>query len=472
MNSINGLILATNKGASLKSSLPKFLHPLAGRALIHYVLDTVENLQPAHFFVVVSQETKSVKTYLEGCPVPFLVHESPPGAVYAIQACRPFWENLDGTLLVLPGDAPLIRAETLRQMIATHQKHQVAATLLTTQVKDSSPHHTVLRDGQGKVRSIGGNQESALPASHLSEINSGMYLFEIAALREAMRELSIDPPPKDSSLAECCTRMISQGRSVEAVICDDPREVAVVQNRINLAQMEKILRERILKSLMLSGVTILDPSSTYIDRQVQIGADTVIYPNVFIEGNTAIGSECRIYPHSRITNSTVGNGVTIFDCCVIAEATIRDAAQIGPFARLRPLADIGENSHIGNFVEVKNSKIGPDTKAMHHSYLGDAIIGEKVNIGAGTITCNFDGVKKSQTIIGDGAFIGSDSQLIAPVMIGQDAYVAAGSSICEDVPADSLGIARSRQVTKEGWARKRREKKEGKQERSSPCAEL
>ncbi len=458
MNAINILVLAANKETLLKSAHPKTLHPLAGQAILHHVLDAIETLHPSHVFVAVGQETEQVKTLLEERPGQISLLELPSATIQVILTSRPHGEKLTGMLLVLPGDIPLIREETLRQMIAAHQEKRAAATLLSSRVKDSGQHNFVHRNEQGRVTGILASKDRSVESAGADEIDTGIFLFEIAALGEVFDDLSVASHQREYSPTDCFLRLITRGRRVEAVICPDPLEVSVVNDRIDLAQFEAVLRKRTLEALMLSGVTILDPLSTYIDSQVQIGLDTIIYPNVFIEGKTCIGSQCRIYPHSRISNSTAGNQVTILDCCVIEEAILRDGSRVGPFTRLRPFADIGENSQLGNFVEVKNSKIGPDTKAMHHSYLGDAIIGEKVNIGAGTITCNYDGTKKSQTIIGDGAFIGSDSQLIAPVTVGQDAYVAAGSSICENVPAGSLAIARSRQTIKEGWAQKRLEK--------------
>jgi bifunctional UDP-N-acetylglucosamine pyrophosphorylase/glucosamine-1-phosphate N-acetyltransferase len=250
---------------------------------------------------------------------------------------------------------------------------------------------------------------------------------------------------------------------VHAMICEDPLEVAEINCRADLAQLEALLRRRKVQELMAAGVTLINPEATYIAPEAIIGPDTVLYPNVMVEGKTTIGSNCKIYPHTRISRSVLGDHVTIWDSTVIEDSHVQAYAQLGPFARLRPKADIGENVRIGNFVEVKNSTIGKNTKAQHHSYLGDAVIGSNVNIGAGTITCNYDGVKKSKTIIEDGVFIGSDSQLIAPVTVHEGSYVAAGSSICEDVPADALAIARARQVIKADWVKQRREKGKSRQ---------
>jgi bifunctional UDP-N-acetylglucosamine pyrophosphorylase / glucosamine-1-phosphate N-acetyltransferase len=459
MNAINVLVLAANKGTLLQSAIQKTVHLLAGKAIIHHVLDAIAALHPSRVFVAIGQENQQVKCVLEERSGQLNLLESPFATGQDIEVLLPCWEKLTGTLLVLHGDVPLIRPETLRQMVTAHRGKQAAATLLITRAMDSTPHNFVLRDEGGRVSGILASEGHPLESAGTEEIDAGIYLFEIAVLRKVLGEVSAASRQEKFFPADCLLHLISRGRQVEAMICADPLEVSVVNDRINLAHIEAVMRKRILEALALSGVTILDPLSTYIDSQVQIGPDTTIYPNVFIEGETCIGSQCRIYPHSRISNSTVGHQVTILDCCVIEKAILRDGAQIGPFARLRPFADIGEHSQLGNFVEVKNSKIGPGTKAMHHSYLGDAIVGEKVNIGAGTITCNYDGIKKSQTIIGDGAFIGSDSQLIAPVTVGPGSYVAAGSSISENVPAGSLAIARSRQTIKEGWVQKRLEKK-------------
>jgi bifunctional UDP-N-acetylglucosamine pyrophosphorylase/glucosamine-1-phosphate N-acetyltransferase len=295
--------------------------------------------------------------------------------------------------------------------------------------------------------------------SGICEIHTGICLFEITTLASALTKLSGVNEWKNCSFPVGIALLRQQGWTVDALICEHPAEVEKVETRADLARLEKQVREMVREKLMREGVTLLDPASTFVDPSVEIGSDTILYPNVFLEGKTRIGSNCRIYPHCRIRDSVLEEEVTLLDCTIIEEAVVRKGAQLGPFARLRPKADIGEEARIGNFVEVKNSRIGRHSKAQHHSYLGDAEIGENVNIGAGTITCNYDGVKKSRTVIGDNAFIGSDTQLIAPVQVGRDAYVAAGSSICEDVPEESLGIARARQVNKEGWARRRQEKK-------------
>jgi bifunctional UDP-N-acetylglucosamine pyrophosphorylase/glucosamine-1-phosphate N-acetyltransferase len=377
---------------------------------------------------------------------------------------KPAWENQPGSLLVLSGDVPLITAATLEKLVGTHQQSGAGATILTTLRENPGNCGRLVRNQQGGVEAIVEHKDATLEQREIREINTGICILEIAPLAGVMAKLSADNVQKEYFLTDCIALLREQGFPVGAVVCDDPMEVEKVNSRADLARLGKWVREKTLAKLMQAGVTLLDPASTYVDIQVEIGNDTVLYPNVFLEGKTRIGSNCRIYPHCRIRNSVLEEEVTILDCTVIEEALVRKGAQLGPFARLRPKTEIGEEARIGNFVEVKNSRIGKHSKAQHHSYLGDADIGENVNVGAGTITCNYDGIKKSRTTIGDGAFIGSDTQLIAPVKVGRGAYVAAGSSICEDVPEESLGIARARQVNKEGWARKRREGRDGKSE--------
>jgi bifunctional UDP-N-acetylglucosamine pyrophosphorylase / glucosamine-1-phosphate N-acetyltransferase len=458
MNSLNILILAADKGTRLKSSHPKVLHSLAGQSLLQYVLDIALALEPVRVIIVAGHEAERVKESLTGQPFEIVLQDPLLGTGHAVQVARSCWGTAAGSLLILSGDVPLIREETLRLMAAAHRQSQASATLLSTRVENPAGYRRVVRDKEGGVKVIVEHKDATYAERRIDEINAGIYLFEIPALGEVISQLSAVNAQKEYDLSDCIALLKARGKKVSAVVCEDSREVSAVNSRVELAQLEKMMRERTLEELMLAGVTIMDPGSTYISRQARIGPDTIIYPNVFIEGSTSIGSDCCIYPNTRISHSVLEDRVIVYDSCVIEDSTVHRDARVGPFSRLRPQAEIGNNAHIGNFVEVKKSKIGPHTKAMHHSYLGDATIGEKVNIGAGTIICNYDGVNKNPTIIGDGAFIGSDSQLIAPVRVGKGAYVAAGSSISEDVPDESLAIARSRQVNKEGWARQRREK--------------
>jgi bifunctional UDP-N-acetylglucosamine pyrophosphorylase/glucosamine-1-phosphate N-acetyltransferase len=315
----------------------------------------------------------------------------------------------------------------------------------------------VIRGPAGDVERIVEHKDATEEERRVSEINTGIYCFVIADLAEVIDQLSAENSQKELYLTDCIGLLRMQNKRIGVVVCEDPSEVSGINSRSELAELERVVRQRKLKQLMLDGVTIIDPASTYVEPSVQIGADSVLHPNVFLERGTVIGTGCQIYPNVRISASTLEDEVVVLDSCLISESHIRAKSQIGPFAHLKNHTVIGSQARIGNFVEIKNSSLGDKTKAAHLSYLGDAEIGQDVNVGAGTITCNYDGISKNKTIIEDEVFVGSDSQLIAPVTIHRGAYIAAGSTIQQDVPEDALAIARSQQVNKEHWARKRRE---------------
>jgi len=293
----------------------------------------------------------------------------------------------------------------------------------------------------------------------IREINSGIYAFDLAPLFDALREIGSSNAQGEYYLPDLVKIYRARGLRVGTVVVEDPREILGVNSRKELAEVAAVLRTRKNETLMADGVTIVDPATTYIGPDVFVGADTTIHPGVYLEGRTRVGSGCEIHSGVRIVDSTIDDGVVINNCCVITESHVAAGARLGPFAHIRPLSDIGEQAHVGNFVELKKTTLGKGAKANHLAYLGDATIGERVNVGAGTITCNYDGVHKHPTVIEDGAFIGSDTQLIAPVRVGKGAYVAAGSSITEDVPADALAIARGKQVNKEGWVSRNKTRK-------------
>jgi len=451
------LILAAGKGTRLKSGLPKVLHPLAGKPLIEYVLDASRPLGPSSTLIVVGYEAEAVKSALAGVPAQFIDQVPQLGTGHAVQLAKPHWESHRGTILILSGDVPLISTQTLKSILETHWKTRPSVTLLSTFLEDPTGYGRVVRNSRGDVERVVEQKDASVQEQGLKEINTGIYCFEIADLVQVIGELSAANAQGEYYLTDSVGLLRRRNKRVGVMVCEDPLEAIGINSRIELAQLEQVLRARKIKQLMLEGVTIVDPASTYVALDVRVGRDTVLYPNVFLEKGSLIGSRCQIYPNVRISNSVLEDNVIVLDSSLISESRIQSSAQIGPFAHLRRHTVIGKEARIGNFVEVKKSEIGDKTKAAHLSYLGDAQIGQGVNIGAGTITCNYDGVSKHPTVIEDHVFVGSDSQLIAPVTIHRSAYVAAGSSICEDVPEDSLAIARSRQVIKENWARKRRE---------------
>jgi len=451
------LILAAGQGTRFKSTLPKVLHRLAGKTLIQYVADASRLLNPSAICIVVGHEAEQVKAELVNPSVQFITQVPQLGTGHAVQMARPFWESHRNSVLILSGDVPLISTRTLTKMLEFHSQNKPSVTLLSTLLEDPTGYGRVVRNSQGGVEKIVEHRDATVEEKQLKEINTGIYCFDIAHLSRVIGELSASNVQKEYYLTDCIGLLREKNKCVRAVVCEDPIEVMGINSRIELAQLEQILRERKLRQLMLEGVTVIDPASTYVSPDVKIGQDTILYPNIFLEKGSVIGSGCEIYPNVRISQSVLEDNVIVLDSSVISESHVRSGTQVGPFAHLRSHALIGREVRIGNFVEVKKSEIGDMSKAAHLSYLGDAQIGKDVNIGAGTITCNYDGVEKHRTVIEDHVFIGSDSQLIAPVTIHRGAFVAAGSSITQEVPEDSLAIARSQQVIKENWAKKRRE---------------
>ncbi len=456
MKRLSVLILAGGKGTRLKSNLPKVLHRLAGKPLIEYVVEAASPLKPSAVWVVVGYQADQVRKTLSHLPLQFVVQEPQLGTGHAVQVARQSWEGQAGHLLILSGDVPLISTQTIETLVTEHERSGVSATLLSTVLDKPQGYGRVVRGEDRSVERIVEENDASAKERQIREINTGIYCFAVSELAAVIGKLAAANAQKEYYLTDCIGLLREQKKAVAAIVCEDSREVSGINSRLELSQLEHLVRAKKLDRLMRDGVTIVDPSSTYVETDVEVGADTVLYPNVYLESRSKIGSGCQIYPNVRISGSVVGNEVVIFDSCLITNSEIRSGAQIGPFAHLRGPVVAGRNVRIGNFVEVKNSQIGDRTKAAHLSYLGDAQIGEDVNIGAGTITCNYDGVSKHKTVIENGVFVGSDSQLIAPVTIHRGAYIAAGSTIQQNVPEDALAIARSRQVNKENWARKKR----------------
>jgi bifunctional UDP-N-acetylglucosamine pyrophosphorylase/glucosamine-1-phosphate N-acetyltransferase len=455
------VILAAGKGTRMKSSRPKVLHEAAGLPLIEHVLRAADSIAPATTVVVVGHGASDVRSRLQERPgLLFATQEPQLGTGHALLQAEPALNTRTGTLVLLSGDVPLLRAETLRDLRQHHESAGAAATVLTAVVDDPSTYGRIVRTG-GAISAIVEHRDATEAEGGIREINSGIYAFDLGPLFASLKQIGLQNAQREYYLPDLVRIYRARGMVVETRTVVDPREIAGVNSRKELADVTAVLTMRRNDELMASGVTIIDPPTTWIGPDVTIGTDTIIHPGVHLEGRTHIGTNTRIHSSVRIVDSVVGSGVTINNFCVITESRIQDGARIGPFAHLRPQSDVGPDAHVGNFVELKKTTVGRGSKANHLAYLGDATIGEKVNVGAGTITCNYDGVAKHPTVIEDGAFIGSDSQLIAPVRVGKGAYVAAGSSITQDVPDGSLAIARGTQVNKEGWVKKRRLKAEG-----------
>ncbi len=454
------VVLAAGKGTRMKSALPKVLHRAAGVPLIDHVAGSAESLKPSSIVVVIGHQTEQLREHFaRRSDVNLALQEPQLGTGHALLQAEPFLRGKTGTVLLLSGDVPLLRAATVRALIDHHVSRRAAATVLTATVERPEGYGRIVRE-DGAISAIVEHKDASAEERAITEINSGVYAFDLAPLFDALRQVGSANAQGEYYLPDLVRIYRGQGLTVETVRLSDPREILGVNSRKELAEVSAILRDRKNDELMASGVTIVDPATTWVQADVVVGPDTVLHPGVYLEGQTRIGSGCEIHSGVRIIDSTIGDRVVINNFCVIRQSVVETGAQVGPFSQLRPASRVAEDAHVGNFVELKNTTLGRGSKANHLAYLGDATIGEKVNVGAGAITCNYDGVAKHQTIIEDGAFIGTDSQLIAPVRIGQNAYVAAGSSITEDVPPDSLAIARGRQVNKPGWiARAKRSKK-------------
>ena len=443
----------------MRSAVPKILHDAAGLPLVEHVLRVSDQVSPQTVVVVLGYQAEHVRPALASRPnLQVALQEPQLGTGHALLQAEPALAGAAGTLVLLSGDVPLLRVATLRALIDRHEASQAAATVLTAIVDDPSGYGRIVRE-DGRIVAIVEDRDANPQQAAIREINSGIYAFDLATLFESLREIGTNNAQGEYYLPDLFRIHRERGRTVDALALGDPHEIMGVNSRKELAEAAALLKVRRNEELMAAGVTIVDPDTAYIGPDVAIGADTVIHPNVQIEGHTSIGSGCVIQSGVRITNAVLGDDVFVNNCCVIVDSTIGRGACVGPFAHLRPESTVGDDAHIGNFVELKKTAFGRGSKASHLAYLGDAAIGERVNSGAGTITCNYDGTAKHRTVVEDGAFIGSDSQLIAPVKVGPGAYVAAGSSITDDVPGGALAISRSRQVNKDGWVERKRKQK-------------
>lgn len=450
------LILAAGKGTRMKSALPKVLHRVAGAPMIDYVLAASASLGAATTTVVVGHQADALRAALAArADLRFVLQEPQLGTAHAVRQAAPMLAGLAGTLVVLSGDVPLLSPDTLAALVARHEDARAAATLLTAIVDDPTGYGRVLRDGD-QVAAIVEHRDASPAERAVREINAGIYAFDLEPLFSALEDVASDNSQREYYLPDLVGIYRRAGRRVVATTVERAEEVLGINTRAELAAMSARIWQKRREALMASGVTLEDPATTYVDAGVSVGPDSVIHPGVHLLGRTRVGARAVIHAGVRIVDSDLADDVRVLDHCVIVGARIANGASVGPFAHLRPESDLGAGSRVGNFVELKKTRLGAGSKASHLAYLGDATIGEKVNIGAGTITCNYDGERKHPTVIEDGVFIGSDSQLIAPVRIGRGAYVAAGSSITRDVPEGALGIARGRQENKEGWAAMKR----------------
>jgi bifunctional UDP-N-acetylglucosamine pyrophosphorylase / glucosamine-1-phosphate N-acetyltransferase len=456
-SSLHIVVLAAGQGTRMKSNLPKVLHGVPGGAMLDRVIRTAESLCPDTLTIVVGHGADAIRSHLNERPaIQFALQQPQLGTAHALLQVAPLLAAKAGTLVLLSGDVPLLTPATLRNLVAAHCGARAAATVVTATVERPFGYGRIVRVG-GELARIVEERDASPSERQIREINSGIYAFDMAPLFDALRGIATQNAQGEYYLTDLIAIYRRRKLGVNSVLIEDPQEVRGVNSRTELAEVSTLVRQKKNEELMAAGVTLVDPAATYIDPDVEIGADTVIHPGVIIEGRTSIGAACEIHAHVKIADTEIGDHVTIKSFSLITGARIDAGASVGPFAHLRPESVVGEGAKIGNFVELKKTTLGPHSKANHLSYLGNATIGTKVNVGAGTITCNYDGEHKHETVIEDGAFIGSDSQLIAPVTVGKGAYVAAGSSITQDVPAGALGIARGRQVVVDGWVERRKQ---------------
>jgi len=390
--------------------------------------------------------------------VKFVDQKEQLGTGHAVLAARDQFAEYSGDLLVLPGDVPLIQAETLETFVEFYLNGEYRAAVLTADADNPYGYGRIVRRNNDEMDSIVEHRDATPETLKITEINSGIYIFNAPALFQALSKIRTNNAQREYYLTDAIGILVAQHDRIGVFKVPSVEEVLGINTRQELAQVDRVMRRRKCEALMAGGVTIVDPNTTFIDADVQIGIDTTIYPSVQIYGQSVLGDDVTVHSFSRISNSSIGARSTVLEGCIVADSVLGDDVSIGPYAHLRMGTTVADNAKVGNFVEIKKTVLGAGSKSMHLAYLGDATIGKKVNVGAGVITCNYDGVNKHPTVIEDGAFVGTDSQLIAPVRIGKDAYVAAGSSVTEDVPPGSLAIARGRQVNKEGWVKERKKK--------------
>ena len=449
------IILAAGKSTRMKSRLPKPLHPLCGRPLTGHVVEACRQAGIKRIIAVVGHEADAVKAGL-GMGLEYALQVNQLGSGDAAKSAQPLMSGFTGALLVLAGDIPLLRAETIGLVLEHHHKTGAKATLLTAVLDDPTGYGRIIRCANNTVAKIVEEKDASDNEKSIHECNPSIYCFDAPALFAALGKITPANAQGEYYLTDVIAILSRQGDRVEAIPAKESCEVLGVNTRVELAEVGRIMRERILKELMLSGVSIIDPTATYVDITVKVGNDTVIEPNTHLIGNTFIGEECVIGPSTRILNSAIGSRSTVLSS-QIDSSQVGDDVRIGPYSNIRPNCQVANRARVGDFVELKNTILHEKVSASHLSYLGDAEIGEFTNIGAGTITCNYDGVKKHHTVIGKRVFIGTHTTLVAPVTIGDDAFTAAASSICEDVPPDALAIARCRQTNKLEWAKNRRD---------------
>ncbi|MBI5682222.1 MAG: bifunctional UDP-N-acetylglucosamine diphosphorylase/glucosamine-1-phosphate N-acetyltransferase GlmU [Deltaproteobacteria bacterium] len=457
MKDIAVIILAAGMGKRMRSAIPKVLHLIAGMPMALYPIEVAKSVGVKKIIVVVGHEGEKVIATLNSqlSILKYVTQEPQLGTGHAVMCAESVLKGFKGDILILSGDVPLITKETIKDLLRNHKKSNAVLSFISTTIPIPTGYGRVCRDKDDSVIKIVEDKDADNEERKNREINTGIYCVSKEFLFSNLKKIKNKNRQGEYYLPDLIEMAVRQGRKVSTLVHTSPEEVLGINNRIELAEANEEMRERLNNEFMLSGVTLIDPEAAYIHKTVKIGMDTVIYPCVFLEGSTQIGKNCIIEHGCKIVNSRIGDNSRIKNFSVIENSVIGKDVSIGPFARLRPETIVEDNAKIGNFVEVKKTRLGKGSKANHLSYLGDAIIGKDVNIGAGTITCNYDGIKKHQTIIEDNAFIGSDTQLVAPVKVGRNAYVGSGSTITKDVPKDALALSRVQQRNIKGWVKKK-----------------
>ncbi len=458
-SSVTALILAAGLGTRMKSKKAKVLHHAGGHSLVEHVADVALGVAgPDRVVVVVGHQEDEVRGALRGRRVRFARQSEQKGTGHAVLCCRDEAAREDGLVLILYGDCPLLTPATVLRLLEEHRSSRAGATVLTTELDDPAGYGRIVRDAGGEVAAIVEHKAAGPSELAIREVNTGIYCFESGLLWGHLDQIRADNAAGEFYLTDIVALLRKHGHRVNGVLHRDSQELLGINTRVELAAADRVLRERTARRLMLEGVTIEKPETVTIDAQARIGRDTVVGPFAQILGASEIGEDCRIGACSIVQDSRLGEGVTVAPFTVVADCELEDGVQAGPFARLRMGSPQEAGARVGHFVEMKKTRLGAGSKSMHLAYLGDSIIGSKANIGAGTITCNYDGAKKHQTVIEDGAFVGSNSTLVAPVRIGAGSYVGAGSVITHEVPAEALALGRGRQENKPEWAKKRRER--------------
>jgi bifunctional UDP-N-acetylglucosamine pyrophosphorylase/glucosamine-1-phosphate N-acetyltransferase len=468
LEQIATIVLAAGKGTRMKSEVVKVLHPILGLPMLSYPIAlSLSGVKAERTIVVVGYQADQIKERFKDPRIRFALQEEQLGTGHAALQAIPFLKTFSGAALILCGDVPLVKADTLRAFIGAFEESQSILSVLTTLVENPFGYGRILRSPEGWLEKIVEEKDASEKERTVREINTGIYCVKVPFLVEGLGEIGKDNAQGEYYLTDLVEIARKKGLRCSAYVVSDPIEVMGINTRVDLAMANEVLRLAKLNDLMLSGVTIVDPKTTYIDQPVEVGKDTILYPNCHLQGRTKIGERCIVEPNSKISDSIIGNDVTVRSNSVITESKIEEGASIGPFSHLRPLSEVKTRAKIGNFVEVKKSIIGKGSKANHLTYIGDSMVGEDVNIGAGTITCNYDGIEKHQTIIGDRVFVGSNVELVAPVKVGKDSTIGAGSTITKDVPGGALAISRMKQKNIRGWSTKikhRRKNMKGKKD--------